>query len=429
MPIVKNRKETNSKIKNRIKTIQLKDNIQHNMKKIYSNEYYINCYNDNYLQIFDILSNYNDTLTNINNIKMVEIFLLFNLHIYPISNLPFNHITNYILYKLFKMPINLQPVSQNNFIYNSYQNIIEIDLEKYENQSYDIIHGFLKSKILGILEYKLKVVNILNNNLDNQLNLLKDMNIIILHNTHCLATNTRIILQSLIKRCYDSSLIRFIITSNQNNLINLNFFPIRCIKFNNNFLFRVYNIINNNIEEVKEFEKIDEQIYNSYSRNIDNHNILQFLLNIDYINYIRKHRIKIDKPITIIFEEDLYILLDRIMYNSCDLLHIIEYIKSYVQNIINYDVNYSLFVKLIKNYMCNIRKSLIRKDISSTIFNKFYTGIYKMCNNYSDKQYDSKFTHDFIVYETLLLSLYKMNLKYKLYDYLRQYKVYQLQDI
>lgn len=428
MTIIKNKKDINSKTKNKIKTIQIKEEIVSNLKKDYDKNYYINYYNNNYYEIFDALHIYNSTLNQLYNVELQQVISITNLLLFPIKNLPYQQIINYILYRLFKQKKVLKPISHNNFIYNSCDNIIEIDFEKYENQSYDIIINFLKPRILDALNYKMS--NVSSNSLNN-------MCIFIFHNFHCLASNTKLLLDSLIKKSFINNNIRYIISSNEYNLKKLGFHHISCCWFNINMLFQIYNYIYNKTDYEKILfysdnqdniinDKITLETYNSYSVNIESHNILQFLINIDYINYSNQNNLSNIRSKPILFEKKLYSILDIIMFNEEKLLIIIEKIKTYVQNIINYDVNYNLFIKLINIYIKNLIKKIINKDISYTIFLEFKRQLYKIFSKNDIKQKASNFTHDFIVYENVLLEIYKCNLKYKLYEYLRNYKTYQL---
>jgi hypothetical protein len=480
MAIKKIKKDIETKKKTKQKNIKIKENIEDNLKKEYSNKFFINYYNENFYEIFDKYYKYNETLNYINEItKNKSLLSLYNICFYKINNLPYCQLVYYFIYKLYNEKINLVPEVHQNFIYNYNNNIIEINFDKYILQSFNIINDFLKPKILDLFNYEINTIEkVSKNNNDNIFNkiLIKNNSnndnndnnnsndkpyIFILHNINRLSNNTLALLLNLIKISYSkTNLIRFIISSNtqlKNSHISiLSSININCISMKEQFYQQIYDYIyynnyikmksnissNISVQTYNDNENINTkhkdylsyknyiEIYPYYKVNNVN-NILIYLLNIDSI-YLYKNKSVYkeeefnDKTIEYLknkinqiplFENNLYQLLNTIIFNSKSLINIIDDIKSYINNIINYDVDFYLYIKILINYF-----NIIVKNIDKKIYIKqykellnIYPFIIKIIKEYEMVQLKSKFINDFIVYEQVLLSIYKLFYKYNFY--------------
>jgi hypothetical protein len=400
---------------------------------------------------------------------------LYNICFYRINNLPNYQVIYYLLYKLYDIKIKLKPEVFQNFIYNNDNNIIEIDFEKYTLQSFIIINDFIKPKILELFNTQLENINKLceNNekhNFDKLMNINNDEKkqknhnttmpyIFIFHNINKLSENTLQLLLNLIKTSYyKTNLIRFIISSNTHLNIKqksiLFSFDIICQSMDMNLYHHIYDYIyknnyinlfnelndehtnisyNDNDNDIMKYyltQKKYLQIYPYYEISNVN-NILIYLLNIDNIYILKKYSKIKDKSFDDdsikylknriyqipAFEKSLYNLLNIIIFNSKPLINIINNINEMVNVLINYDVNIYMYIKLLTNYF-KIIVNFINKKTYKKQYNELLNilpKIYKLCAKYEIIQNKSKFIHDFIVYEQILIHIYKLFYKHNFY--------------
>jgi len=493
MGIKKIKKDVETKQKVKQKNVKIKELIENNLDKIYSNQFFTNYFSNNFYEIFDSIKDNNSTLQLINKLSKSSnnIFDFFNICFQKINNLPYCQIVYYFIYKMYNIKVNLKPEALNNFIYHYNNNIIEINFEKYTLQSFYIINDFLKPKIEEVYNSQnIDLNNKTENNLDDFSKIISTTNkseenmykenlklpyIIILHNIHKLNLNIIDSLLLLIKNSYLKAFkIRFILTTNSylNNkdLGKINSYVIPCESFNINITnkFNIYqniyeyiyrnnylNILHksnsltyytNDDNNTNDDDNINDILYKnnylSYNQYLEIYpyyqvskinNILIYLLNIETIYILKNNSIYKEQDFnknTInylkskinnipIHENKLYNILTSILFNNEKLITIIDNIKGYVNNVINYDIDYTLYIKLIINYF-----NIIINNLDKKIHNKPYitllknqTLLYKIYAKYDIVQKKSKFINDFIVYEQVLLHIYKIFYNCSFYNY------------